>query len=546
MQRVLACKPSLAIAAGAILVAASLWLNAQFTDSRPVSELMPPGALLYLEAKDFHGLLKDWSNSTVKSRWLKSINRSVLAESRLVQRLSRAQDEFAEVTGIPIGMSFADQTAGTRSGFAFYNLSELRFVYLSQMSQNHLNDMQLWRDRTKYTRREVSGIPFYVKNNDAATRVVAFAGYKDWFVVATDEDLAAGTLVLISGRQNASLATESWFQAATKQASAPGDLRLVYNLIALIATPQFRTYWLHHNASELKPFSAGVSDVFRQNDGWKEERTMLRKSEAPVSSADESLRDVLAYTPPSASLYRAWSMPDRDSLTDALQSLIAPEQPQAAVFEPPAPEVTAQAADVGSEADLEIRIDEPPTQHIATPSVAPVVDAVIAMQPTAVLHAQTTRTLRDQVFVMPSSGVVIVCKQPDFDALNRALAQVRRPLGPGLIDALNVSINGTTIVLSRLNLAQNSIATTTLPPNIRYVAVYNHAAEWPRYKKLFGILDRMPSGPEGTMTPNGPPFFSANLESLGDSLSRLEKASILSTDTGAVIHETVRYEFTGP
>lgn len=548
MLRVLGSKSRWTIAAGIIagLIGGSVWLRAQLSDNRAVSELMPPGALLYLEVKDFHRLLNDWNKSTVKSRWLKSTNYSTLVESRLVQRLDQAQEEFAEVTGIPISMSFTDELAGTRSGFAFYNLSALRFVYLSQMPESHLNNVQLWRDKTKYTRREVSGIPFYLKSNDDATRTVAFASYKDWFLIATDENLAAETLILLSGRKDASVATETWFQAATKEASSPGDLRLVYNLTALIATPQFRTYWLHRNATELKPFSAGISDVFRQDDGWKEERALLRKSEVAVGPVDAALEKVLTYAPSSASLYRAWTTPDREQLMDALQSLIAPEQPQAAVFEAPAPEVTAEAKDVGAEADLEIRIDEPPVQHVSQLSVTPVVDAVIAMQPTAMLHVQTTRTLRDQVFIMPSGGVVIVCKQPDGDALSRALAQVRTPLGPGLVDGLNVSVNGNTVVLSRMNLAPSTNALIPMTPNARYIAVYNRSAEWPRYKKLFGILDRTPSGAEGPATPNGPPFFSGNLQSLGDSLPRLQKASIFSTDTGAVIHETLNYEFARP
>jgi hypothetical protein len=158
---------------------------------------------------------------------------------------------------------------------------------------------------------------------------------------------------------------------------------------------------------------------------------------------------------------------------------------------------------------------------------------------------QTTRTLRDQVFVLPAGGVVIACKQPDREALNRALAAVRAPLGPGMVDSLRVSVDGNIIVLSRFNLTRSSM-TTNLPANIQYIAVYNHAAEWPRYKKLFAILDRTPSGAEGPMTPNGPPFFSGNLESIGESLPRLQKASIYSSTSGTVLHETVKYDLARP
>jgi hypothetical protein len=141
---------------------------------------------------------------------------------------------------------------------------------------------------------------------------------------------------------------------------------------------------------------------------------------------------------------------------------------------------------------------------------------------------------------------VIACKQPDRDALTRALAEVRLPTGGGLVDTLNVSVNGSAIVLSRFALTRHSNAEPALTRGVQYIAVYSHATEWPHYKKLFEVLDRMPSGPEGPLTPNGPPFFSGNLESLGDSLARLQRASIVSNDTGPAIHETVRYEFARP
>ena len=41
---------------------------------RPMAGLMPPGAVLYLEAKKFKMLLNDWNNSTAKQSWVKKGN----------------------------------------------------------------------------------------------------------------------------------------------------------------------------------------------------------------------------------------------------------------------------------------------------------------------------------------------------------------------------------------------------------------------------------------------------------------------------------------
>lgn len=529
----------------AFVAAATLWLHAQSADTRPIASLLPPGALIYLEAKDFGSLLNQWNSSAEKKRWLASANYRVISLSRLVQRLSQAQDEFVTLAGMPIGMKLADQVAGNRSGFAFYDLSALSFVYITQMPASRVETTSLWGDRARYQSREVAGIPFYVKTNEAGARSIAFTSYKDWFVLSTNEERMAATLVLLSGTKAGSLSTESWFVDATKQSSSPGDLRLVYNLRTLLPTPQFRTYWIQRNASELKPFSAGISDLSQSADGFEEQRTLLRIAESPARTADSSLADVLAYAPSSPSLYRAWSAPDTRQLTDTLRQVLTGEQPPRAAYNAPAPEVTAEAGAVGSEADLEVRIDEPPFERSSDDSITPLVNVLLAMQPLALLHVQSTAVLRDQVFVMPNSGVAILCKQPDRAALDEALVKTPALMREDL-DPLQVSISGQAVILTRVDLAR-STAASSLPAGATYTAVYNHRAEWPHYKKLFGVIDTHAASPEMAVSNSAPPFFSGDLESLGDILSRLRSASIVTADPGGeTVQETVRYQFTRP
>ncbi len=528
----------------AIGAAATLWLHAQSADVRPIPSLMPPRALIYLEAKDFNSLLASWNGSVEKKRWLAGANFATLSLSRLIQRLSQAQEEFAAVAGTDIGMNLADQVAGARSGFAFYNLSSLSFVYITQLPESRAEATSLWRSRTNYQSREVAGIPFYVKSDEAGERTVAFTSYKDWFVIATDQNRMAETLVLLSGAKAASLATESWFTQAAQQAQTQGDLRLVYNLQALLATPQFRTYWIHRNASELKPFAAGISDLFETQAGFEERRTLIRAAETSAPATPRSLAEALAYAPPDSALYRAWSMPDNRQLSETVQQVISGERPATDIYNAPAPEVTPEAGAVGSEADLEIRIDEPPVQRSSEPSLAPLLDALLAMQPTALLHVQTTRVLRDQVFVLPDSALVVICKQPARAALDQALARLPA-IQTGALDPLQASVEGNALVLGRLALPRAATA-ASIAQDVTYTAVYNHRAEWLHYKKLFDVLNTHAASPEMPMSNSAPAFFSGNIQSLGDTLSRLRSASIVSADRGAVVNETVRYQYPHP
>ena len=102
---------SAAVAIG-ICAAGAAWLRGQRNDVRRTAALLPAGAVFYLEAKDFHGILTDWNSSEERRRWLKSENASVLSQSRLLQRLMQAQTQFATVAGLPIEMDLVNGLAG--------------------------------------------------------------------------------------------------------------------------------------------------------------------------------------------------------------------------------------------------------------------------------------------------------------------------------------------------------------------------------------------------------------------------------------------------
>lgn len=178
-------------------------------------------------------------------------------------------------------------------------------------------------------------------------------------------------------------------------------------------------------------------------------------------------------------------------------------------------------------------------------SITPLVKALLAMQPVTLLHVQSTAVLRDQVFVMPNGGAVILCRQPDRAALDQALSKTPA-LVRGDLDPLQVSVSGHAVILTRVDLAR-STAAFSLPPGATYTAVYNHRAEWPHYKKLFAVIDSHAANPEMEVSNSAPPFFSGDLESLGDALARLQSAFIVTADPGGeTVQETVRYRFSHP
>ena len=67
---------------------------------RPLADLIPAGALVYVEAKDFGALVSGWNASPEKTAWLTSDNYRAFARSRLFMRFEAAESEFAAAAGL--------------------------------------------------------------------------------------------------------------------------------------------------------------------------------------------------------------------------------------------------------------------------------------------------------------------------------------------------------------------------------------------------------------------------------------------------------------
>ena len=134
------------------------WLHAQIAPVAPsMAADIPAGALLYLEAKDFGKLLREWNNSQEKTKWLGSANYDVLSRSRLIGRLQQAQGELEQTAGVSAQMKLLEQVAGTRSAFAFYNLGALKFVCITHLDHGAIEANDLWKRRAQYQPREAAG-----------------------------------------------------------------------------------------------------------------------------------------------------------------------------------------------------------------------------------------------------------------------------------------------------------------------------------------------------------------------------------------------------
>lgn len=547
------------IVAGMLAAGPLVWVLAQTVNTpRPLSEVVPAGAMIYLEAKNFSGLVADWNGSREKTTWLSSANYQVFSRSALFGRLGRVFEEYASGVGVAPDLSLLTSVAGTESALAVYDINKIEFLYITRLPSARAMESLLWKSRDKFTARNVGGSAYYVKTDTASKRTAGFAISGDWLLVATREDALAGALSLLGRRGGNPVRREAWFDAALRAAPQAGDLRMMLNLPRAAATPAFRSYWVQGNAAELRTYSASVSDLRRTAGEWREERVLLR-AEAGTAPDVSALPALAAMAPEDAGLYRVWAQPSPSAVLELFSSKVLVQGPRGSMLSKTAPSVSIETWGAGSESDLETRIDDAPFDfNTGGYRAEPVYELLAANTARAALLVQSSRMAQDGVFVVNDAAVVVEgANDWDAAAVRRAVTAAvqglytRRELGlewreqnavwttAGLA-RIAVAVRGKRLLLSTsADLAAAMLARPAgAAMNASYAARFRVTGEGPRFQGMARMIERS----EGDASSNGEPrFFADNLASLVDVLRRVDRVDIREQDTGALVRQTVAY-----
>jgi hypothetical protein len=556
----------------ALFCAGIVWADYQAAapSVTPLSNYVPAGPLLYLEAKDFSSLLADWNPSQPKKQWVKSSNYEVFSRSRLFLRLAGAGDQFAAAAGLPPDMNFLSQVAGTRSAVALYDIGKLQFLYVTYLPAAKSMQTALWQTRAKFEPRSAGGVDFYLRRDAESQKEVAFAVSGDYLLLATREDLMAGALQLMSGSQHHTVESEQWWSQSVDSARALGDLRMVLNLEKIVPSPYFRTYWVQQNITDLTQYAAAISDLFRSDQQYREERVLIRKAPpaaAPSVDGLEAAADLVRLAPDGAGIYEAKANPSADSCLGLLETkLLAPHLGPA----PPsqiAPQVQLTSGETGGGSDMETRIDQPAVQRPFilqnTTALKELLDKTHLL---ASLQVQSTERDKAGVFVRIHSAIVLAASSEwDEAIIQSALAEFVRPgltasqLGVAWqkksgyqefdgLWPLAASVRGKYLLVSDdPNLIAAMLSNFSRKSDVKpavFVAGLNHAGERGNFARFSDVVDR-PNLAQSNVPgmERQPQFFSENMASLSSTLAGVSTERITVRTEGDRTLQTVTYEW---
>jgi len=607
------------LVAGCFVAGGVVWaaLDASAT-KMDLAAWAPQGALLSLETQDFATLLGGWTSSAEKTAWMKSDDYAVFSRSRLFGRLQESQKEFADAAGVRVDGDLLKEMAGRQSFFAWYDIGGLQIVYMTRMTPELVSQSRLWQRRKDFETRQAGGVTFYVKSggvsgsdasvssdaqatgdatpeadsnegNGGAKKTVVFAESSDWLVLATSEDLMAQTLELMAAKDHAgenSLAQQGWYKDAKAAATGPeGELRMVLNMERVVKTPQFRTYWVQQNVTEMKQYKAVVADLYRDADGMHEERVLLPESEGAIA-LDVDLGKMAALVPDHTVVYRATAKPTAADALAALQEKVLDRSVGSYEDASMAPVVNLDPPQAGSVADLETRIDEPAVvtaaEHKEMPLLATLLqDATLDSMMT--IDRNSADGKADGIWTPFASAVVLWSEHEwNVPAMQDAIQQlVRTKLTAGSLgigwqqsashgatyfsmnDAhgLQLYVSGHLCIVADdagllIEVIHKQQQTKAAKAQLAaMLAGFDHSAARDGFAQWTAVVDGLSRKDTGVVNAStvgaasdqifgeDPPFFGKNMKGLSDAFAAMKGERFVARHDGALVRQTVTYEW---
>ena len=320
----------------------------------------------------------------------------------------------------------------------------------------------------------------------------------------------------------------------------------------------------------MQGYASAVSDLYREGPVYREERVLLRNlgSEREIAAGhSEALGSLLNSVPEGYGFYQA-RIAGPEVILEIMREKILPLAIKPSVVDRQAPQLVLTNGEVGSETDLETRIDSRSPRADDQRAISPDLRKQVENAgPLAFLEVQGTRRNSDGVLRTTPGLLVVAAARPwDLNAVQKA---IRSQLAAGLsaselgLEWRPVNDAGGYFELDGLHDLQiatrdrllyistrSEMLVAALHPHaapkkfldLTYSAGFNHARERENFYELASILDATPE-PKPLYGVEPPRFFSRNIGGLSRALSRLDSQEIQEREETGKVLQTVIYRW---
>jgi hypothetical protein len=282
--------------------------------------------LVYAQFESLPELIKQWEQSSLKERYLRSTNYQQLQHRHLALKLLSRWEEFNDAVGFPLDLATIGSSTNGAAAVAIYDIGQLDLLFVAPISEEQVALTQFFKSKDQFEEKETpDGTPYYSQPVEAdrgrQKQVLAFATVNGRFLLGTNEKLFQRAIANITKRTHKdSIADDPAFIALSGKVN-PHFATVWVDQSRLNADYYFRHYWLMQNAGDLKTIRAGIFDLERQESKWIERREFLTTGPVQRSNAGMSateIRRLYSHIPDDAPFVRIRSLRNNSSLSATL------------------------------------------------------------------------------------------------------------------------------------------------------------------------------------------------------------------------------------
>jgi hypothetical protein len=531
-----------------------------------MATLLPRGAMIYLESRDFLGQLQRWSDSGVKQRWVASANFSEFEKSRLYLRLKDRLGEFEALAAVSASLPLVRSLAGKQAALGLYNVRDLEFVFATKIPSGTFEQGPFFQQRARYEQRSAEGGPYYARSGPNGA--IAFAIRGGYFFLSTRESLLRTTLHNFSvAAPGDRLSGEMLFQESQTALGRNSDVWMYLNMGLVQESRYFRNEWLYRNFEETARYRAGVVRLAMQAGEYREERRFLMKDDAVAPATIDSA--LLQSLPGNLEMARAEAATPAEIALAVHDTLLNPLRRRDQTLSLTRRENPYEVAPLlKTDNRYFIQIDAPAAaaddpkerrQRERQQLLDELESELQSLGATAMIQCRSQRSDAEG-YVRAHHGFLVNFRSAGLDRLKQILGSQYNRLYHGGRPATWSRGEGSTEVLGSLaqvaleskggSLAIGSSAAfvrsllngAAMPPPsnraVHYYARLDLKQLRPHYRALFQWLDYRAVAPNSGQPP---PFFSANLGSLLAALAPVETVAVERWMVNRTLHEEVIY-----
>ncbi|HEY8459169.1 MAG TPA: hypothetical protein VIM99_02245, partial [Blastocatellia bacterium] len=294
----------------------------------------PRGAVVYAQFQDLPAAIKQWDESALKERYLRSVNYQKLWSRHLANKLFSRWVEFNAAAGFSLSASVFSAVADNRAAIAVYDIGRLDLIAVAPLDPAKFAATQFFQNKDNFEELEApGGTVYYLSDVEAdggrQKQQIGFAQLQGRFILATSEKLLLRTMANIMGQTKKDRMTDEPSFRTLSKTTKPHFMTVWVNQARLNDDWRFKRYWAMRNVADLKNMRAGIFDLELQNKRWIERREFLLDGRAPnpgVALSKQALQQIERIIPadvPFAHLRAAGGDQDpsaemiRDALFDA-------------------------------------------------------------------------------------------------------------------------------------------------------------------------------------------------------------------------------------